>query len=182
MDIRHKKSTDAIIHAFGELLTKQEYQSITVSEIISVAGISRSTFYAHFDTKDSLLEETCHILFEHVVLKLDNLPLTKGKRVRFESMITHVLTHIRKNVNNILDLLRGESSEIFLLFFKRHLKVVIGNQLDNKFKQRDLPKEYVLDFVVSSFVDTVNWWIKSGLHQSPELIESYYYAVTSAVI
>ena len=52
MDRRQKKTREAIINAFCDILSKKHYNQITVGEIIQRADVGRATFYAHFETKD----------------------------------------------------------------------------------------------------------------------------------
>lgn len=68
MDRRVRKSKAAIFGAFEELLRQKSYASITVGDIIETADVGRTTFYAHFQTKDALLDEFCKDVFAHVIV------------------------------------------------------------------------------------------------------------------
>ena len=66
MDRRRQKTRKAVFAAFEELVSKKRYAQITVQDIIDRADIGRSTFYAHFETKDSVLDAICTDLFSHI--------------------------------------------------------------------------------------------------------------------
>jgi AcrR family transcriptional regulator len=179
MDRRQKKTREAIFGAFIGLLSEKHYNKITVGEIIERADVGRATFYSHFETKDFLLKELCEELFCHVFDAED------GERERhshiFEcdeksSVFLHLLKHLQKNDNNILQLLSCENNELFLRYFKDSLKELIKKQLHSFEGKRpeSIPEDFFINHVSSTFVETVRWWIAGGMKESPETLSEYF--------
>lgn len=54
-DPRSSATRSAMIDALLALLAARSYREITIQDITDMAGLSRSTFYAHFESKDDLL-------------------------------------------------------------------------------------------------------------------------------
>jgi len=40
-----------------------------------------------------------------------------------------------------------------------------------------IPKEYVVNHMAGSFVETVKWWIENDMAQSPEELTRYFFTV-----
>ncbi|MCP3935528.1 MAG: TetR family transcriptional regulator [Actinomycetia bacterium] len=55
LDRRVRRTRDRLHVALMELFQEKPYDKITVSDLIDRADVGRSTFYAHYDTKDDLL-------------------------------------------------------------------------------------------------------------------------------
>ncbi|MBE6692443.1 MAG: TetR/AcrR family transcriptional regulator [Ruminococcaceae bacterium] len=180
MDRRQRKTRTAIFKAFSDLLSKKSFDQITVGEIIELSDVGRSTFYSHFETKDFLLKELCEELFCHIfdsvcqnneqhehIFKCDN----SG------SVFLHLLQHLQKNDNNILELLSCRNNELFLRYFKTNLRKMVISQLPlfEKRKSDILPEDFWIDHIASVFTDTVRWWIDNGMKVSPETLTEYFY-------
>lgn len=187
MDRRQQKTRAAIFSAFGALLARKSYHNITVQEIIDGANIGRSTFYAHFETKDDLLRALCGELFDHIIRSATDCTHTHGlysDGSAPESVFCHLLQHLQENDNNILGLLSCESSEIFLRCFKDSLNGLIRMQFaDQTLRRRSsLPDDFLINHISGSFVEMVLWWIKGRMRQTPEELDRYFRAVIEPVL
>ena len=178
MDRRQRKTRDAIFRAFGSLLEKKRFENITVQEIIDEANIGRSTFYAHFETKDELLRSMCTDIFHHVFT--EELPqehdhdYSAGSK-SLELKLGHVLYHLRENRLNLKGLLASESGELFLSFLKDYLRELFVRYLDEF--HMDVPEDYLLHHLTGSFAETVKWWVAQDMAPAPETVAEYYIAV-----
>lgn len=179
MDRRQRKTREAIFKAFTSLLSEKDFSQITVGEIIERADVGRATFYSHFETKDFLLKELCEELFCHIFDSMSNK--NSGHRHIFdcnapESVFLHLFRHLSKNDNNILTLLACRNNELFLRYFKENLLILIENQLPtfNTEKSKNLPADFRINHIASTLVETVKWWVKNGMKESPETITEYF--------
>jgi len=178
MDRRQKKTRKAVFEAFTSLLEKKSYSNISVQEIIDAANIGRSTFYAHFETKDELLRALCTEIFEHVfsddLHKEDTHDFSSGKK-DIESEITHILYHLNDSRPYIKSILSCESGEMFMKFFKEYLVELFSGELDKH--SFDVPQEYMLNHMVCDFAETVRWWMKHEQY-SAEDISRFFFSTT----
>ncbi|MEE3452874.1 TetR/AcrR family transcriptional regulator [Dialister sp.] len=186
MDRRQQKTRAAIFNAFGALLSEEPYSKITIQEIIDRANIGRSTFYAHFETKDSLLAEMCRELFDHIIEGVlnDNMPsdphFAPGVR---DPVFCHLLQHIKANTNHVHDLLVSESSDIFMRYFKMALtKLISSYVLTDKEPACDVPRPFLLNHITGAFVEMVQWWVRRDMKESPEELDRYFQAVISPLL
>lgn len=187
MDRRQKKTREAIFNAFTALLSQKNYNQISVQEIIDAANIGRTTFYAHFETKDFLLKELCEELFNHIIGTAMGLPhghYHYSCKYETDSVFLHLIRHLQENDLNILELLSSENNEIFLRYFKSNLKKLIVSQYaqNGNLKNLNLPEDYIVNHISSSFVETVSWWISHKMQEPPEKITEYFLATIEPVL
>lgn len=187
MDRRQQKTRAAIFQAFEHLLAHKNYNKITVKEIIDLANVGRTTFYDHFETKDALLYELCTNLFDHVFSdqpgaeNTHDFSLSEGDA---RTIVSHILYHLKENEKHISKLMVGESSEIFLVYFKKYLdemamKYLIDEMLHNNSK---VPKDFLKNHISGSFMNMVQWWIKNGMKEGPEELAEYFLAVIEPIL
>lgn len=71
-DKRSIESSKMIYDALVELISKKDYKSITIKEIVDQANIGRSTFYRNYDTIDDVLLKRCDEDFEKCISYMTN--------------------------------------------------------------------------------------------------------------
>lgn len=166
MDRRQARSRQAILSAFRDLLSKKRFEQISVREILTAADVCRSTFYAHFETKDSLLDALCGEIFDHIFSgEACDYPQPS---VGFEAMLSHILYHLKHERQDVTGLLSSESGTLFaarLTMQFRRLVLPYCTHLPE-----DVSESFGLDFLSSACTETVRWWAKEGMNTEPELL------------
>lgn len=185
MDRRQQKTRTAIYRAFTTLLDRQNFHSITVQDIIDEANIGRSTFYAHFETKEELMKSLCRELFDHIIGtamdKQDTHSLYACTNAS-HSVVCHILQHLQENDNNILTLLSCESSPLFMSYFKSGMEELVRAQLLGDTTCAPVPKEFLINHIAGSFVEMVQWWLDGGRKETPETLDGYFRTVTEPLL
>ena len=187
MDRRPQKTRTAIFNAFTSLLAEKKYNNITVQDIIDAADVGRTTFYAHFETKDELLKSLCEELFGHIVsnaLVSSDAHCICPDTAAPLSVFCHLLKHLQENSNNILGLLSCENNEIFLRYFRESLTELVSSlpEVRKRSSGSDIPQDFLINHITGSFVEMVLWWIKGHMVQTPEELDRYFRAVIEPIL
>lgn len=177
MDRRQRKTRESIFNAFILLLSKKNYNNITVGEIIEFADIGRATFYSHFETKDYLLKDLCAEFFDH----LFNSEKNSDKHNIFscdnkDSVFLHLFKHIKKNDNNICKLLTCKNNDLFLEYFRKGVKSLVQQHyaMFEQKKPTAVPVDFWLNYITSTFIETLRWWLDNKMKETPEIITEYF--------
>lgn len=90
---------DIIVTAYLKLLSKNNIDKITVKQIIQVAGISRSTFYLHFESKFGVIDYITEITVEEFTrIFLEKIQEHESQPDKFEEelirLATNMLVHL----------------------------------------------------------------------------------------
>ena len=182
MDRRQRKTKKAIFEAFAELLSQKKLDKITVSEIIDRADVGRATFYAHFETKDLLLKAFCEDLFCHIFDAAtgeghghQHIFDCSGDAPVFE----HLFRHLRENDHHIATLLSSQNNELFFSYFRSGVARLVErhSEMFADKKKDTVPERFWKDYIVSTFVETLRWWIRNGMKENPKVIAGYFLSV-----
>jgi len=156
------KSQEMITKALLDLMKEKPYPKITISEIADRANRVRRTFYAHFKSKEEVLE--CHIdqiiedYIEYYAQLEDHSELSLAE-VYFKLWAEHIDFVLLLKKNDLLILLKG---------FEKYLE-----ELDNHFEAfkcfgiSEDAVEYAPMFYAGALWSTLDKWIENGMQESP---------------
>ena len=169
--------------AFEALLTEKRYEQITVQDIIDRANVGRSTFYAHFETRDDLLKYTCQELFHHVFSARHASEKShdfSGDSPTLDAMLTHILYHLKDDRQRYQRIFSCESADLFWRYFQSQFGTLIKRySAKNPAADKKVPEDYYMNFYCSAYIESVKWWFHNDMKVSPEELAAYFARVTA---
>ncbi len=152
---RRKESQEKIEKAFVELLQTHEIKDITVSDLIKMTGLNRSTFYANYMDIFDLADKTRERLereFGNLFADYDYFNERSGALKMF--------THIRENqifYQTYFKLCYDEKFLISIYDAKRAEKEQMNSNL-----------KYHIEFFRNGLNAIIKLWLAGGCQESPE--------------
>ncbi|GIP33525.1 TetR/AcrR family transcriptional regulator [Paenibacillus sp. J2TS4] len=165
-DLRILRTRQSIRMAFYELIQEKGYEAITIQDIADRAMINRNTFYLHHHNKPDLLD-TC---MDELLSELKNavvlcpFNMSPFHTSTLETVMQTVLEHISRNTTFYYAMLI-EDNRIYQ--FRAKMENIIKDKLNegwNPAQEKSplaISKELLLEYLVSSFMGIVIWWIKN---------------------
>jgi len=152
---RRKESQEKIAKAFVELLQTREIKDITVSDLIKMTGLNRSTFYANymdiFDLADKVRTEL-ETDFSNLFANYDYFNERSGALMMFR--------HIKENQ----------------LFYKTYFKLCYDDKhLISTYDPKRAEQEHIsanlkyhIEFFRNGLNAIIKLWLAGGCRESPE--------------
>lgn len=89
-----KITCDAIETAFINLLEDNEFEKITISDLVKRAGVSRTAFYRNYDSKEVVLNNLLHGVFDEVSDSLNRDAFYRTPEVFWRRLLLIVRKHL----------------------------------------------------------------------------------------
>ncbi len=184
MTKKQTATNEKIYDAFCKVLHKKDYNDIRIQDVLDESGIARSTFYAHYKTKEDLLRSICFTIFEHVfshTLQVEKShDFTKSSIFDYRHFITHIFYHLHDEKNLISAIFLSRSKDIFSEYLREAIRPFAEKCVESNFAPvKNLPEEIRINSIVENFIVIVNFWINENFKQSPENLTEYYIALNT---
>lgn len=162
-DIRIKKTYRALTAAMFVLLSRRNFNQVTVNDICEEALVSRATFYAHFNDKYDLLK----YLLDHNVL--DELTI-EGEYQNITSDINGFIAKNSKALKNVVEDANDETLEILYNFITSIILYLIKNSKKDKLSRNHV---ILTNFCTGGLISLLRLQIKNKFPADAQFINNY---------
>jgi AcrR family transcriptional regulator len=174
---RRVARTRAMLHqTLMSLIVKQGYEAITIKGICDSANVGRSTFYAHYTSKDDLMRSGLENLRRVLVdRQRDALATPEDIRHRSLDFSLTLFEHTRDHI----DLHRGlvSGGAIALGVIRQILCDLVRDELAATVDKKSadaIPREFVVQYVVGAYMAVLTWWLDGGAKLPPHRIDAMF--------
>jgi len=183
-DRRIQKTQDLLRGALVSLIGEKPYDSIVVKEILDRANVGRSTFYMHFRDKDDLLVSGIHDMLRPV----QTPTLSSGRRherILWFSLPVFEYHHQHRHTGG--DRIGTRGRAVLHEHLRKVLADIIADVVSKDFRAgrkfaRRIPAELLSEYVASTFVLVLNWWLEKKMPLPPKEINDIFRRLTLPIV
>lgn len=177
-DRRVIRTRGLLQHALISLILEKDYETITVEDICTAANVGRSTFYAHYTSKDDLkrrgLEEHLRALLAAPKMQTATVGGTHDHRLSFSLAL---LQHAREHRALYRALVRNRGGAIGLNAIRRVVADLVREELDTGPDGKppdDVAHEVTVQYLVGAYMSVLTWWLDGGAKLPAERVDALF--------
>jgi AcrR family transcriptional regulator len=172
-DRRTQRTQQTLFDALIDLLKVKHYDAISVMDIIEKANVGRSTFYAHYQTKDDLLksgfERVLDMLVEQVVFDETNRILTLETAPLFRHAQAHAELYRTLAWGTGFEVITTQGQASLGEKFMQRLSLLMSSDM-----QPAVPLSALSYSLSGSLLILLKWWLENGMPGSPETMDGIF--------
>jgi AcrR family transcriptional regulator len=168
------------------LILKKGYEAITITDICDAANVGRSTFYAHYTSKDDLKRSGLEPL-RRLLVDRQREALAKSGDIRDRSFAFSLpmFEHARDHRDHYRALVGGRGGTVSLGTIRQILSDLVRDELAaavHKKSENIIPRELVVQYVVGAYMAVLTWWLDGGAKLPPQRIDAMFRHLATGVI
>ena len=161
-----KHTRQKLMKGFWELYKRGDINKITVSDICSISGYERTTFYRYFNDDDDILDQVENEVINSIKEDINNSSNNNHSRILFDGF-----KYFDKKYGEYIVIFYEKSNTTF----NNKLKYLIKNDVYDYFNFNDSiknknEKEFVFEFIFSSLIHSYVYWYR---HKSVMSLETF---------
>ncbi len=175
-DRRVRRTKQRLNDALQSLIIEKGYDKITVQDLIDRADVGRSTFYAHYETKDDLLLSWTQLAADM------ELHMAQDQTDAGSIMPSLALFHHLGEQHHLYKAMIGVRG-IDIIFQMVHSTLLhhATSELERRPDANDqttIPIEVRAGFLASSLLALLTWWLDNDMPYPPERMDEIYQELT----
>jgi AcrR family transcriptional regulator len=179
-DRRVLKTKKLLHEALLSLIHEKNYDSVAVKEILDRANVGRSTFYMHFRDKDELLVSGMHDMLCSAQPALPPSSARRSERIIGFSL--PLFAHIHQHRIAGMAKIGARGRAIIHEHLQRVIADLIAGEVAKAFQGRRktagrIPPDLLVQYLSSTFILVLNWWVGSKSVLLPEEVNSLFLAL-----
>jgi AcrR family transcriptional regulator len=178
-DRRIGRSRDALHRAMIALVLEKGFDAVTINDIVERANVGRSTFYAHFDSKEGLLTSGMDGLRTVLARHQQAAPGGIGQRRLGFSLA--LFDHARSYRDVYRAMVRERGSTLVMNRLRTLLADLVRDDLAALAPPVDgkpVPRSALVQFVVGALMSMLVWWTDRDTAISPEAVDVLFRRLT----
>lgn len=183
IDRRVARTRATLQHALNSLILKKRYEAISIKDICDTANVGRSTFYAHYASKDDLKRKGFEPLRRLLVDRQRDARAAPGNiRARSLGFSLAMFEHARNHRDHYRVLVGGHGGTVSLGTIRQILSDLVRDELvatAGKKSANAIPRELAVQYVVGAFMAVLTWWLDGGAKLLPERIDAMFRQLTT---
>ena len=181
-DRRIARTRATLQHALISLTLKKGYDATTIKDICDEANIGRSTFYAHFTSKDDLKRSGLENLRKLLVARRREALAAGDGETRSLSFSLTLFEHARDHKELYRALAGSRGGAIGLSTIRRILSDLVRDEIAaavDKSGADAIPRDLAVEYLVGAYMAVLTWWLDRGARLPPQRIDAMFRRLTS---
>ena len=161
------------------LLVEKPFDQIKVQDVLDRAGVSRSTFYAHFRDKTDLFLSDSDEFLEGMAMALSRFGCKSERVAPVQELFAHI-AEVRPFYSALIE--SGKINDVWELG-REHFARGIAERLAQIPKSRGMSPEHraaIAQGLAGSLVSLLTWWVQHGMRPSPEEMDKLFHKLVWA--
>ena len=157
------------------LIQEKKFEDITVQQVLDRAGVSRSTFYAHYTDKNDLFLSDAEEFFEWMAFHLSRRREPSNRIVPVRELFAHVAEWHKFHAALVASGKVRDMMELAEGYFARGIEQRLG-EMPRASTIAAERRAVVAHTFAGALISLLNWWLSHRSAASPERMDDLFHS------
>lgn len=179
IDRRVSRTRTALYDGLVALILRKDYDEISIRDVLNEANVGRSTFYAHFRSKDELLERSLERLRTQLIERhRQNAQKRASAEERSASPSLAFFEHVNE-YRRIYSLVAGKRAGVIIINAVHDALIAFMKQSGIAPAIEGVPPELGAEYLTGTLLVVMTWWLERKPKLLPLEVDAIYSRLVS---